>query len=361
MPSATASISGHVFVDQTGNGLSADDVGQRGVVVRLYADTNHNGVLDSRDRLVDVQVTRVNGSYAFTHLAAGTYFVTERVPNDFVRTGPAVPADYTVHLARAQNVGGQDFDNFHLLNTRAVRDVTFTITHGTTTTTVTDLRGNTHAGDTVVVNFTVAHGAGPTVVSLVTYNASTASHQVEVGDATGTFGPGKHSLTIQVPTSDYQIDFVAGAAIDHFGPAGSNIFYGAEKRLISADNGAGAVQANASLSGVVYADNNGNGAFDTGEFGNPGVFVTLSGTNSLGQSVNVTVTTDGTGAYTFMGLLPGTYTINVTPPANFMAEMAVAGSLGGTTGLTTTVNIVVPSGATGTGYNFAELPGNAGV
>jgi hypothetical protein len=358
VPSATASISGHVFVDQTGNGLSTDDVAQRHVVVELFADTNHNGVLDRRDRLVDARVTGVNGSYAFTHLKAGTYFVIERVPNDYVRTGPAVLADYTVQLAKGQKVTGQDFDNFQKVHTNAVRDVTFTITHGSTTTTVTDLRGNTHAGDTVVVNFTIAHGARPTVVSLVTYDASTANQLALVGDATGTFGPGQHSLTIQVPTSDYQIDFVAGAAIDHFGPTGSNVSYSAEKRLISADTGAApVVQANASLSGVVYVDNNSNSMLDAGDTGNAGVLVTLTGTDYLGHSVNATFMTDSTGAYSFTGLLPGTYRIDVSTPFNMMAETANAGTLGGTPGAASTINIVVTNGAAGTGYNFAELPG----
>jgi SdrD B-like domain len=262
-----------------------------------------------------------------------------------------------LHLASGQNVSGQDFDNFHWFKNHAVRDVSFTITHGTTTTTVTDLHGNTHAGDTVVAHFTV-RGAGPTVVSLVTYDASTASQLALAGDATGTFGPGPHSLTIQVPTSDYQIDFVAGAAIDHFGPAGSNISYSAEKRLISADSGAGSVaQANASLSGIVYFDANGNSSFDAGETGIGGALVTLTGTDYLGQSVNAAFTTDSTGLFSFTGLLPGTYTIYVNAPFGFLPEMANAGSLGGTPAVTTTLNIVVLNGAAGTGYNFAEIPG----
>ena len=77
VPSATASISGHVLVDQTGNGLSADDTPQRDVLVRLYADTNHNGVLDSHDRLVAVQFTDARGAYSFANVVAGTYFVSE--------------------------------------------------------------------------------------------------------------------------------------------------------------------------------------------------------------------------------------------------------------------------------------------
>jgi hypothetical protein len=49
-------------------------------------------------------------------------------------------------------------------------------------------------------------------------------------------------MTVVVPRCYFQIDFVCGSVIDHFGPAGSNIFYSAEDRLISADNGGSAPQ-----------------------------------------------------------------------------------------------------------------------
>ena len=71
------------------------------------------------------------------------------------------------------------------------------------------------------------------------------------------------------------------------------------------------------VSGFVYADINGNGLKDVGEFGFTNVSVALTGTNDLGQSVarETTVTHTG-GAYSFGGLLPGTYTVTETtvPP-----------------------------------------------
>ena len=46
----------------------------------------------------------------------------------------------------------------------------------------------------------------------------------------------------------YQIDFVCGPAIDHFGHSGaSNIFYHAEQRYIGSDNGGTHVPLNSSL------------------------------------------------------------------------------------------------------------------
>ena len=64
--------------------------------------------------------------------------------------------------------------------------------------------------------------------------------------ATGTFAPGTHSLTIQIPNCDYQVDFVCGPPIaqlepsqnnDAYGPDAANILYHAEGRFISSDNG----------------------------------------------------------------------------------------------------------------------------
>jgi len=39
---------------------------------------------------------------------------------------------------------------------------------------------------------------------------------------TGTFGAGRHSLTIVVPDCFFQVDFVGGKVINHFGPSGCN-------------------------------------------------------------------------------------------------------------------------------------------
>ena len=88
-------------------------------------------------------------------------------------------------------------------------------------------------GDIVSVNFTVK--AGKTVeLSLVSYkadapfsNAENLQYQVLSDLDTGIFTAGKHCLTVCIPKCYFQLDFVGGKAIDPFGPAGSNILYGA--------------------------------------------------------------------------------------------------------------------------------------
>ena len=111
-------------------------------------------------------------------------------------------------------------------------------------------------------------GQAPHPFTLVSYTApgptfvaSQAAQQQIFDIDTGVFGPGSYTLTVTIPHCYYQVDFVCGNAIDHFGPANSNIFYSAQNRLFSADNdGTHAVLTNGStLSGFVYVDSNCDG------------------------------------------------------------------------------------------------------
>jgi hypothetical protein len=367
------SISGHVLQDLTGNGLVAGAPALSGVHVKIFADTNHDGTLESRDRLVASRFSAADGSYTFSNLAPGTYFVAEKTPGHFVRTAPTSVSYYTVHLAAGDAVTGQDFANFQKPHRNAVSNFSFTVTAPDgTQTTVTDLRGHTQQGDTVTANFTVAAHAGPTVVSLVSYdapgpnfNAHTASQQQVDSLASGTFGPGPHSLTVTLPNNYYQVDFILGPAITQLGPARSHIFYSAQGRLLSADNGGTqAVQVTpppaGSLSGNVFGDFTGTGLPGNGNTGLSGQTVTLTGTSDTNQSVNLTTTTDASGNFTFTGLPAGTYTITVTAAPGFSLEPAIIGSLGdggGTVSATsgTISNISLGANVQGTGYDFGEF------
>jgi hypothetical protein len=231
------------------------------------------------------------------------------------------------------------------------------------TYTVRNLRGHTHQGDTVTVHFRVAAGAA-TTVSLVSYdapgarlNAKNAGREVIADNATGTFTKGTYNLTVHIPSNFYQIVFVAGAAIDHFGPAGSNISYTAQGRLLSADNGGTQLQAMGSISGFVSSDNNRNNKIDTGDTGIAGVKILLTGTNDLGAAVSLSVMTDASGHYSFTGLRTGVYSLEQLPPANYSAESDFAGSLGGSlTSPSVISSIVVANGQNGVDYDFLDLP-----
>jgi hypothetical protein len=84
-----------------------------------------------------------------------------------------------------------------------------------------------------------------------------------------------------------------------------------------------------SLSGVVWEDFNNDGQVDFGERGIAGVTVTLAGTDFLGNAVNLPQTTDGDGAYVFLNLLPGSYTLTETQPAGYTQGINTVGTAGG--------------------------------
>jgi hypothetical protein len=99
-------------------------------------------------------------------------------------------------------------------------------------------------GSTATVTFTIAEGCDAVEISLVSYQApsatfdeQTASQQKLFAKDTGTFSAGEHTLTVALPNCYYQTDFVYGAPIDQLGPAGTNNFYSSQFRLIQELNG----------------------------------------------------------------------------------------------------------------------------
>ena len=68
--------------------------------------------------------------------------------------------------------------------------------------------------------------------------------------------------------------------------------------------------ASGTVSGVAYIDANGNEKFDSGELTLPGVVITLTGTTAVQNTqVHVTATTNASGDFTFLNVLPGTYSL----------------------------------------------------
>lgn len=104
---------------------------------------------------------------------------------------------------------------------------------------------NVASGTTATVGFTVAPECGGVQLSLVTYKAPSATYSEQTADqqvlyrsSMQTFSPGSYTLSVDVPScSDYQLDFVLGAPIEHLGPAGTSNFYSKQGRLIASQMG----------------------------------------------------------------------------------------------------------------------------
>ncbi|MEJ1959115.1 MAG: SdrD B-like domain-containing protein, partial [Nitrosomonadales bacterium] len=120
-----------------------------------------------------------------------------------------------------------------------------------------------------------------------------------------------------------------------------------------------------SLGGTVYVDLNANGAFDNGEPGIPSVTLALTGTDVLGNPVNLTTTTNASGNYSFSGLLTANasgYTVTETQPATYLDGQDSKGLIGGVACAacnTATPNniksIPFQPGSSFIGFNFGEV------
>ena len=97
----------------------------------------------------------------------------------------------------------------------------------------------------------------------------------------------------------------------------------------------------------------------SGEPGIAGVTVTLSGTDDLGNVVNISLITDANGNYQFTNVRPSDaagYTLSETQPTDYNDGLDQDGSLanGDATVNDVVSSINVDSGDNGTGYDFAE-------
>jgi protocatechuate 3,4-dioxygenase beta subunit len=307
-PPPGGQIGGTKFEDHCGDGPTSDDAGLGGVTIRLYRDLNANGRVDTTDGApVQTAVTAADGTYAFVGVAPGRYVVKEVVPTGWIRIGPDSKA---VTVSNGSVITSINFYNYQIEECE-ILDITFDITRDGVTTRHGWLGGNVKIGDVVTANFTVPAGQTD-MVSLVSYTApsdnsaqSELAKQVVFDEDSQTFGPGRHSLTVTIPDTYFQVDLVCGCIIRQYGAPGSNIFYSAQERLFAASRG-----GPGTISGVAFHDLNGNGRSDTGEAKLAGwtVFIDKNGNNGLdaGEPKAVTSTT---GAYRFTGLRAGTYRV----------------------------------------------------
>jgi protocatechuate 3,4-dioxygenase beta subunit len=123
----------------------------------------------------------------------------------------------------------------------------------------------------------------------------------------------------------------------------------------------------ARVTGSVYIDANNNGLREPEETGIGNVYITLSGTDDLGQRVSVVQFTDNQGRFEFGGLRPGTYSLaetqptietNPVPLAHYLDGAETQGNLTplpGSRGSDTIGPIVLAYGGAAVGNNFGEL------
>jgi ELWxxDGT repeat protein len=119
--------------------------------------------------------------------------------------------------------------------------------------------------------------------------------------------------------------------------------------------------APSTLSGTVFEDFNDDGQIDFGEKGIANVLITLAGTDDLGNAVSQSQLTDSDGAYVFLNLRPGSYSITESQPAGYAQGLDSAGTAGGSLSATDQFFIQLGAGVNGLNYNFAERPTSTGT
>ncbi len=325
-------LSGRVYFDADAGGTpSATEPGIPQVTVTL------TGTAGSGSPVTLTTTTAVDGTYAFTDLAPGTYTVTESHPAawaDGLDLPPAGAVTTTndvisqITVASGTPVTNVIFGELGWAVGGVVSiDGTATPIGGVLIT----LRGTDVLGNLVEQTFTTALCEADALVTCV-----------PGGYEFPNVPPGTYTLTENQPAGLNSgsvnpgdvIEFVlSGAALpgNHFTEVAS------------------------SVSGLVYIDTNDDGVRDAEEWPNPDIAVTLIGTDIAGNPVSLVTITDQNGNWSFADLRAGTYTITVSQPDNLNDGKVTVGTLGGTAG-SNTVTVTIAAGVAGTGYLFGDVP-----
>ena len=371
----TNSIAGTVYRDEDSSGTFTVGDTTLDTDVRLVGTTN-SGLP------VDITLTTVGGAYNFTNLPAGIYTLTETQPlghTDGLETigtafgGPAVISDA---------VGSNTIADITIptQGSTAATDYNFgeTLASSLAGTVYRDFSNDGIVGGT-------EPGIGGVTVTLVgtdIYGVVVNEMLISAGDGTYLFNS-IGGLAEGLRPGDYTITEVAGPAlapyfdgIDTVGTAGTALagtapeFDAIAVTLVQNTAGTGYTFGEldpASISGSAYADFNNDGVRDANEPGINNVSIRLQGTDDRANPVDITLVTDATGAYSFTGLRPGTYSVTETAQPGGYADgtdsigTGLVGGLNdpGTAGNEVPFGIVIadvaPGNNAGVNYNFGEL------
>lgn len=313
-----ATLRGTVWHDLNGDGLwQSDEPGVPGMVV--CADGVRNG-------LHYETLTDADGRYEIRQIRNGTYNVSYNVPDGYVFTykanGPR--QQRSLMTTEADRVGRDqivfekgdvvDEQNIGLVSECVIEGVCF-----------------------LDANYNGIYDEGEQVLAGVQVELFRQSNnkrlQTVVSDENGVFRFGNvrsdtFKLKALLPTGyTFTMNVPGNSDANQFPPKDGK----REQQVfnITAENGGitrvnvGAI-SHGSVSGVVYYDDNFSGDWETGEKIAMGITVTLL--NSDGDAIK-TAKTNKSGAYTFDDLVPGVYSISVTPAAGYAFTTVGEGSV----------------------------------
>nr|WP_315257127.1 SdrD B-like domain-containing protein [uncultured Duganella sp.] len=301
------SLGDTVWYDSNRNGtLDSGEAGVAGVKVTLL-DANGNPVAGA------TATTDASGHYQFNNLKPGTYsvqFDKASLPANYLFTSAGQDSDANVDTGITSQVtlasGGsaQQLDAGIVIKQATIGDLVWEDSNGNG---VQDVGEQGIDGATV----TLKDANGNTVGSVVTHDGGQYSFTVD---------PGTYSVSVGAPAGYVATgagkggNSAADSDIDVNGKTGSITLTPGQ---VKTDIDAGFYRP-ASLGDKVWYDSNRDGVQDSGEAGVAGVKVILL--DAAGNPTGATATTDANGNYSFIGLKPGTYSVQfdkATLPANY--------------------------------------------
>ncbi|MBC7783109.1 MAG: hypothetical protein H7144_04655 [Burkholderiales bacterium] len=291
-PPPTASIKGVLFNDANNDGARQN--GEAALTgQKVFIDLNSNNTLDAGETNVFTDGT---GEFSFTSLPAGTYNVRPVVAAGWQQT--TLAANITLN-------NGQAFTGMliGLYKPAPVTGSLSGVVFGDS-----NKNGVYDSGDTL--------GASRVVfLDLDGDNALDNNEKSVLTNAQGKFTfTGLAAGTYHVRRV-FPAGYVASTPlIDIDLGAGQNV----TGLLIGSKQGTVTPVTKGSISGFLFFDSNKNGKYEAGEALQSGktVFIDLDGDNVLDAN-EVKVTTDAKGAYSFNGLIAGTYKVRRVIPAGF--------------------------------------------
>ncbi len=334
-----STISGYVWVDSDRDGVRDEDFfpgsgiwlenGQADVTV--YLDADNDGVLDAGEVST---TTNGDGNYSFTGiLTLGTYNVRQVVPVDYVQTSATTV--YSVNVSAYNTTyGGKNFGNASALSGVAkLKGVVWNDTNGD---------GSLTGGESL------REGA---TVFLDTDNDGV----LDVGETSVQMGMFGYSFDNLLPGT-YNVRVVVDAGYEQTYPTTGHTVTVTNETVDYLDFGVRQIPPG-SISGLVFGDVNGNGAYDAGDYVFDGgidhssvtVYLDANDNGSLDEG-ETSVQSGGSG-YTFNNVAAGTYTVRV------VTGMAYTVPSSGYY----TVTVATSQNVTGKDFGLGEMPRISGV
>ncbi len=344
-------ISGVVSKDTNNDDIA--DATLSGVPMKLFTDPNGDGDPADGVQYGASQNTNGSGAYSFTGLPPGSYVVVMTTPSGYaaiIDGDTTAPGDDVANASLTDAripvtvIGGETDNGNHFLTEQ----------YGTISGTVLTDINNDDTGDDPVANvtLTLVDSAGNLVDGdLVTPGVQLITTTTDInGDYTfANVPPGTYGVKETQPGGYLNVTDTDGGNPNEVRP------------LVVTAGGTLAAsfieEAIATINGTVLADTDND---DVGDTGISGVVLTLldgsgaviDGDPLTGGVQPITATTNGSGAYSFTNLVPGTYRISQAQPSGYASledrdggDLDVIGDV---------VARVLDAGETDSNNNFVE-------